>query len=105
MSISPLRKVRSDDDTIRQLQGAVDLVFQELLKKQLIDGNFFEDVELTMGIVNLVPHKLGKEAQGYIVVKRDANATIWDSESTNEMKNSFLNLRTSADCVISLWVF
>lgn len=105
MSIAPLRKVRSDDDTIRQLQGAVDLVFQELLRKQLIDGNFLPDIELTMGIDNHVSHKLGKPAQGYIVVKRDTNATIWDTESSNDMRTSFLNLRTSADCVISLWVF
>lgn len=105
MAISPLRKVRSDDDTIRQLQGAVDLVFQELLKKQIIEGNFLENIALNTGVDNLVSHKLGRPVQGYIVVKRDADANIWDTEAQNTMKTSFVNLRSSADCTISLWVF
>lgn len=105
MTIAPFRKVRSDDDVIRQLQGAIDLVFQTLLPKEILDGNLLKDVDLVSGSVNMVQHKLARKSQGYLVIKKNANATIWDSEDINDFRDSFLQLRASADCTVSLWVF
>lgn len=102
MPLPALRRVRSDDDTVRQLQDASDIIFKALASKPLIDGNFLQDIAVTaLGIS--VDHRLGRPYRGWIVAGQDADENIW-SEPTNT-PSSTLNLLSSGDVTINLWVF
>lgn len=103
MAITPLRRVRSDDNVVRQLQDAVGLVFQDISGRQLIDGHLIEDLVIKAGTPLNVEHKLQRNFIGYVIVRRDANATIWDS--VNNLPYSILTLNSSADVKVTLWVF
>ena len=69
----------------------------------MLDGNYLEDVSITSGTAKSVQHELGRSPRGYIVTKKSAESTIWDTESTTPERELVLN--ASASCVVSVWVF
>ena len=103
--IPSLRRVRSSDDVVRQLQDAADSVLKVITKKEILDGNFLEDITITAGTPKVVNHLLGEKLRGWISVRKNAQAHVWDSQDTNQTPFSTLILNASASVTISLWVF
>ena len=103
MAIRPYRKVLTKERELQQLQDAVEVPLRDIIGRQILDGNLIENVRLLSASDNLVAHLLGRAYRGYIVVKRDAAASIYDD--TSPLPQSYLNLVTSADVTVSLWVF
>lgn len=103
--LPPFRKVRVNDSGLTKVQDSLATVFGAVLAKEIIDGNLLENVALVSGSTNLVEHKLGKPVSGYIVVKRNSNQAVWDSEGSNTKKNNYLQLEASGSVTVSLWVF
>lgn len=101
MTIQAFRKVKVKDNDLRQVQDAVSFVFQDLKQREIIDGIMIENIVVnTTGTV--VQHTLGRPLRGYLVVKKNANVTIWDSTAdTTEL----LKLISSGTATVSLWVF
>ena len=64
-------------------------------------GLLLPNVSLSSG-VNIINHKLGKTQQGWILTDQQASADIYRSAPFN---NLTLTLTSSADTMISLWVF
>ena len=64
-----------------------------LLKKQTING------------VTYVKHGLGRAPQGYIVVRRRADVTVFDDQDGNNNPDKTLKLNTAGAVVADLWVF
>ena len=54
---------------------------------------------------NTINHGLGRKLQGYFVVLNSASATFYDSQSTNASTDLTLILNSTADTVVSLWVY
>lgn len=103
--IPQLRRIRSSDNNIRQLQDATDAVFKVIIDKAILDGNLLQDIPLDSAILNSVDHKLGRSPRGYIVVRSNANSNVWDSQDVNPMPTKTLNLNCDVNVTISLWVF
>ena len=94
----------SDSGLSRTLARAR-LMLEEIQKKQIVDGMLLQSVSLTSGVVNNITHKLSRNPTGYIVVTRSADCRVWDDQITNTQKDIYLKLRTSANVVVTLWVF
>lgn len=75
-----------------------------LLKNPVLSGNFLQNISITTG-ANAINHKLGKTLQGWFVVGIDAPATIYDTQKSNQIPGLTLDLVSSADCIINLYVF
>lgn len=101
--IAPFRRVRSQDDVVRQLQDAVGAVFQDVVSREILDGQVIEGVQITTGTPYAVSHKLSRALVGYIVIRKNADANVWDSVSA--APSSILILNSSANVTISVWVF
>ena len=95
------KKLYSSDDITRQLQDNVDAAIGPIIDKPIVDGVLLKSIALTTGSIDIVSHKLGRTPLGYIIVKRSADSTIWESE-TNKRS---INLNCSADVTVSIWVF
>lgn len=93
----------SEEDS--KFQDNVNETFGSILGSQILDGVLLTDIELTTGVSNNIEHKLGREIIGYIIVKKNANSIIWDSQDTNKLSNLTLVLNCSANVKISLWIF
>lgn len=70
----------------------------------IINGLLLEDISLETG-ANVINHKLGRKLIGWIIVRQNADASIYDMQEFNQMPQLTLNLTSSADCNVSLWVF
>ncbi len=80
------------------LQRSIDSVTQS----PIIAGQLLESIPLS-GIAKRVAHKLGRKPLGWIIVNQDENATVYSSQDAKP--ELFLTLTSSADVVVSLWVF
>lgn len=75
-----------------------------VLANPIVAGNLLQGVVLRMGS-NTINHGLGEKLQGWIVVMNNANATFYDSQSTNPRPQLTLVLNASANATVSLYVF
>lgn len=75
-----------------------------VLANPLINGSILSGIKLKTGF-NLVNHLLGRKLQGYIVVLKDANVDIYDSQAVNPYPDLTVVLNASGAATISLYVF
>jgi len=98
------RKVTSGDRNISQLQSNVDQAVSDVIKAPILNGRLVDDVKLTSAPTR-IEHKLGRKPSGYIIVKRNADAQVYDSLANEESPTLFLPLISSADVTVSIWIF
>lgn len=103
MTLPRFAKVQVDDEALNRVQDRIKVVTDALVANQLLEGRLLT-VTLTAGSFNRVTHGLGRQPQGYLVVRRNANAVIWDQPNGTDA-NAFLYLQPSATVTATLWVF
>ena len=99
------KKVYTDDELLNRLQDNIEQTFKPLINSAIGDGQVIKSVYLAASTDTLVDHKLGREAIGYIVVKKDAAAVVFDKPNVNAAKNRFLTLNSTVNVTVDLWVF
>lgn len=95
------KKLVSEQADSNQIQANVEEAFNQINTKAIVDGVLLKDIILTTGIINKISHKLGRKPLGYIIVRRNANSTIYD----NSVDNKTINLNCTANVTVSIWVF
>jgi hypothetical protein len=74
--------------------------FAQFTNNPLLDGVLLTNISLS-STAKTVEHKLGRPHQGWIITKIDANANVWETESSK----SFIKLTATTNVVVDLWVF
>lgn len=100
----PYRRVQSDDRVVNQIQDNLQDVLNDLVKTQILNNLIIKNVELASG-TNTVNHKLGRKPQGYIIIRKDSNVSIWDNQTTNTTIERTLELQSSGTCNVDILVF
>lgn len=103
MALTPYVRTDQDSKASQRAQDSAESSLKSILSKEIIDGVLIEDVILVAGQDNLVAHKLGRTPRGYLVVRCSSQASVWDSEPVYPDK--FLELQSSANIIVSLWIF
>lgn len=103
MSVRDLKKLIGDRP-LNQVQQNVQQALQPIINSQILNGNQLDGVVLVAGS-NTIEHKLGRKLIGYIVCRKDANISIWDTQATNLFESKTLLLEASGPATISLWVY
>jgi hypothetical protein len=85
------------------VQDRLKAVTDAILSNPLLDGRLLT-VDLASGAFTAVSHGLGRPPQGYLVLRRSANAAIWDQSNSTDA-SAFLYLQPSATVTVTLWVF
>jgi len=104
MALPKYEAYNVSDPNLTKVQYKLQEALGPIFSIDLLDGNLITGVDLTTS-ASVIAHKLGRESKGYIVVKRSANAVVYDNESTNTSKASFIKLIASASVTIDVWVF
>lgn len=91
-------------------QDHIEEVMTPITNSQIIDGVYLKEIDLTVSVDNLVEHKLGRKPLGWIVVRKFADANIWesltDSASINIDRKKFINFQTDTTTSdVYFWVF
>ncbi len=94
----------SDDYQLSKVQDNVSEALNALpFDYPIIKGNFVQTQINTSDTA--VNHKLSKPITGFIVVRRDANALIWESSTQNSRPQDQVILRASASVNVTLFFF
>ena len=80
-----------------------------LAESEVVDGNLIKEIDLTTSADNLVEHILGREPLGWIVVRKFADANIWESLTAggvNYDRKKFINFQTDTTTTdVHFWIF
>jgi len=99
--VKDFKKIIIEDRITRQLQENVQQAITPIINSEIIDGLIIKDIEVLTGTKKVISHKLGRTPNGFAIVKRNANSTVWNG--TIDKKT--IELNSSANVTISLWVF
>ncbi len=93
------QKFHQGSQELQRLQKNVEDAFGPIVKNVLLNGRLLE-ATLASGS-NKIEHKLGRKINGYIIVKRNANVSVYNT-SDDEL---YLTLNSSGAASVSIWVF
>ena len=96
------KRVHTPNELLNRVQDNMSLFADALVKIPLLDGILVKDVALGTTEVR-VNHTLGREPQGWIIVKKNAAADIYESSST--LADRYLSLTATATVTASIWIF
>ena len=105
MALKKLKKLKLQERPLQQLQDNVDIALNQVVNRELLDGQILQNISLSASGVNEIEHKLGRELLGWMVVRSRAQSTVWDNQDDNVRQSATLLLNASADVVVDLWVF
>ena len=108
-----LVQFQTDDQSLRLMQNSWASALNPIISNALVNNGFLQgqipsDKNLGIALINgttIINHKLGRALQGWIVVRNNAAATIYDAQATNLTPELTLVLVSSAACTVSLVVF
>ena len=105
MALKFFKKVNTAIKDLYQTQENVEQVLTPILNSPIIDGVLVKDVDVGTSDT-VVNHKLGRSPLGWIVIKRNENAVIYESATTNNNRDKVLILKaSSATTDTYFWIF
>jgi len=87
---------------INAVQGNIESNIKLLQNIPFLEGNL-----LTLAVqsgTNIVDHKLGRVPQGYLILARDSNVSLYDNIRTGATSTT-VELYASSSANIKIWVF
>lgn len=99
-----LTKFKTPDTALTLLQTAWADKLDPIIDNPLSQGVLLPALSLRSGS-NIINHKLGKELQGWLIVRQNASATFYDTQASNSLPGLTLTLVASAPVTVSLYVF
>ncbi len=86
------------------LQTTWSAVLNPVLKNPLVDGVLLKNITLVVGS-NQINHKLGRNLQGWLIVRLRGAAVVYDTQDSNQMPSKTLLLTSDTGVNVDLWVF
>jgi len=93
------KKIRTGNYNIDKIQDNLTQYLNQFDGLFILDGILHKDIEINTSFA--LEHKLGRLPIGYIVIKKDTNAIIYNGDITVAL----LNLSSSASVTADIWVF
>lgn len=92
---------RDDNQPFQLMQSRWSAELNPILALPILNGNMLNNISLAIG-ATVIPHKLGRKLQGWVITDINAASTIYRSGTLNDKT---LALTSSAVCVVDIWVF
>ena len=103
MAFPKLTKIVSDNRLFNQLQDQLKTFTDAVSNKPHLDSIILPNISLKTGD-NLVPHKLGRNLDGWKLIRKRGAADIYDTQDSAQFPNLYLYLHSSADVSVDLEV-
>lgn len=89
---------------LSQMQTKWAASLNPIVANPMVLGQQLENVQLVTG-PNVVNHGLGRNLQGWLIVRQRSAASVYDTQDNNQLSALTLNLTSSADVSVDLWVY
>jgi hypothetical protein len=86
------------------MQNSWASVLNPFIANPFLNGILLKNISLSSGD-NTINHKLGRNLQGWVLVRKRQSVDIYDKQDTNQMPDLTLVLNASATATIDLYVF
>lgn len=98
------QKIFTQDSLQQRLQDNIANSFNQFERLPQLDSTIVKDVAITTNDT-FVEHRLGREVQGWQLVRQNANAVVYESSTVNAQPSSTIILKASANCTVSILFF
>lgn len=98
------QQTNTTDNDLNTVQLNLVRTLNPIFNTPTLGGNLLTNQTLAAG-ANTINHGLGRNLNGWQIVRQRASASIWDSQDTNKMQNLTLILNSSAPVTVDLYVF
>lgn len=95
---------KTDDKDISLLQTNWAQQLNPVIEFPPNKGTILKSVHLVTG-ANIINHKLGRNLQGWYIVRQRSAASVYDTQDNNQMSNLTLYLTSSANVIVDILVF
>lgn len=92
------------DPDLATVQRNLVRVLQPIFNTPILGGNLLTQQPLAVG-ANSINHGLGRNLNGWMIVRKRASADIWDSQDANQTPQLTLALNSSAAVVVDIYCF
>lgn len=96
--------IQTSNTDLQTVQQALVRTLTPVFNTPNLGGNLLTGQVLAVG-VNTINHGLGRNLNGWSIVRQRAQANIWDSQDSNKMQNLTLILNSTAAVTVDLYVF
>lgn len=100
MGAPSFSSINTPDKNLQLIQDNITKTITPVLAMPMVGGNTLTQVSLVSGQDNQIPHKLGRPSQYFLVIQQNANSNVWQVSADG----TYIVLRCSASCIVSLWV-
>lgn len=104
MALQTFQKINIEDFPTSQFQQNVEKALNPVLNKPFMDHTIIEGVNVLSASDTTVNHGLGRPVK-IIPFNLNANAVIWQKQSSNPTPDVSILIRSSADVVCDLLIF
>jgi hypothetical protein len=104
-SLTNFKKLGTKNTELQKVQQNVENAITTIIRKEIIDGILLKNVCLEPSISNEVKHGLGREPLGWTIVRKRADARIWDIQDFNTTPSKTLSLTCSHAVTVDIWIF
>ena len=104
MSRLGFASLHTGDPSVDQVQGYIATALQPLLALPFAAGNRVQNIDLTTGDT-IVSHGLDSAPEGYIVLKQNADTSVYISPTANDFPGQVIILRSGASVNCDLFFF
>ena len=103
-TLPKFQQVNTSNQDLNTVQINLVRTLNPVFNTPTLGGNLLINQTLTAG-ANTINHGLGRNLNGWQLVRQRAQANIWDSQDSNKMQNLTLILNSSAAVVCDIYVF
>lgn len=86
------------------IQSTWSTILNPIIAQPFNSGVILKSVKLVSGS-NTINHKLGRDLQGWVIIRQRASATVYDTQDSNTNPSLTLLLTASAPVTVDLLVF
>ena len=106
MAVTAYKPLQTDSIELTRLQQRVSSTLDTITDKILLNGRLIANVALTTS-TQLIEHGLQRDFRGWLVVRSNANATVYEGTFSGpaSISDRIIPLKASAAVTVSLWVF
>ena len=104
MSRVNFTQLYSENQEVNRLQSHIKTTLNPLLQLPISDGILLKDQDIATTDTR-VNHGLGREYEGFIVTKVNANAVIYESTTANPSKDLYILLKAGSTATADIYFF
>jgi hypothetical protein len=98
-------KIQTNDPAINIILDSLEKTLNPVFDNPLLSGQQLKNIALVTGI-NVVNHKLGRKLQGWFITRpRAVAATFFDTQDTNKLPALTLEINSSVDIIVDIYVY